>query len=204
MKTLITAMALASALLMSASGYAHDMSKTATTQMAVRDLWVDHIFWIRGVVMAHAEKNQKAEAAADKMVVENAKKIAAVIEPFYGKAAGEKLFSLLAGHYGAVKDYMSATFPKPNDKKQKAAADSLTANAMEIATFLSGANPNLPKGTLIGLLSAHGGHHIAEIGQIQRKDFASEAETWQAMKQHIYTLSDALVGGIAKQFPDKF
>jgi hypothetical protein len=24
------------------------------------------------------------------------------------------------------------------------------------------------------------------------------------MKSHIYTLADALVGGIAKQFPDKF
>lgn len=204
MKALIATAVLISAILMGPDSSAHDMAKTAATQMAVRDLWVDHIFWIRGVVMANAAKDKKAETEADKMVVENAKKIAGVIEPFYGKAASEKLFGLLAGHYGAVKDYMLATIPKPNDKKQKAAADKLTANAVEIATFLSGANPNLPKDTLVGLLAAHGGHHISEIVQIQKKDFAGEAETWQAMKHHMYTLADALVGGIAKQFPDKF
>lgn len=195
--------------LMSVPGFAHAAtetgpSKAVVTQMAVRDLWVDHIFWIRSVVIARADKNSKAEAEAEKNVVENAKKIAAVIEPFYGKPATEQLFKLLAGHYGAVKEYMVATFPKANAAKQKAATAKLTSNAVEIATFLSGANPNLPKGTLIGLLSAHGGHHVAQINEIQAKDYAKEAKTWEAMKSHMYTLSDALVAGIGKQFPDKF
>lgn len=185
-------------------GHETGHSKTVVTQMAVRDLWVDHVFWIRSVVLAHSKKDGKALAEADKQVVENAKKIAAVIEPFYGKAANEKLFSLLAGHYGAVKDYMNATLPSVKAKKQKAATEKLTSNAIEIATFLSSANPNLPKEALVGILSAHGGHHISQINQIQKKDFAGEAQTWEAMKQHMYTLADALVGGIAKQFPDKF
>lgn len=209
MKTHLIIPAFALIALISPTGHAHTSqeigaSKTITTQMAVRDLWVDHIFWIRSVVMAKAEKNKKAEAEADQQVVSNAKKIAGVIEPFYGKPASEKLFGLLAGHYGAVKDYMNATLPSPNVAKQKAATDKLTSNAMEIATFLSGANPNLPKDTLVGLLAAHGGHHVAQINEIQKKDFTGEAETWQSMKQHMYALSDALTGGIAKQFPDKF
>ncbi|WP_413943631.1 hypothetical protein [Bdellovibrio sp. HCB-162] len=179
-------------------------SKAVSTQMAVRDLWVDHIFWIRSVVVAKADKNKKAETLADQQVVENAKKIAGVIEPFYGKPASEKLFGLLAGHYGAVKDYMNATLPTPNTEKQKSATEKLTTNAIEIATFLSGANPNLPKDTLVSLLAAHGGHHIAQINEIQKKDFTAEAQTWADMKQHMYTLSDALVGGIGKQFPEKF
>ena len=33
---------------------------------------------------------------------------------------------------------------------------------------------------------------------------AGEARTWEAMKTHIYTIADALVGGIAKQMPEKF
>jgi hypothetical protein len=180
------------------------LSKTVSTQMAMRDLWVDHIFWIRDVVMETAAKNKNAQAEAEKQVVANAKKIAGTIEPFYGKAASEQLFKLLAGHYGAVKDYMNATLPTPNAAKQKAATDKLTANATAIADFLSGANPNLPKGVLIGLLAAHGGHHIMEINQVQKKDYAGEAQTWADMKQHMYTIADALVGGIAKQFPDKF
>jgi hypothetical protein len=179
-------------------------SKAVATQMAMRDLWVDHIFWVRSVVVSAAAKDKKAQAEAEKQVVADAKKIAGAVEPFYGKAASEKLFGLLAGHYGAIKDYMNATLPSPNAGKQKAASDKLTANANEIAEFLSGANPNWPKGTLIGLLAAHGGHHVTQINQFQKKDYANEAQTWDAMKQHIYILADALTSGIAKQFPDKF
>jgi len=209
MKTRLIISALAFMTLVGPTSYAHTTqesspSKAVSTQMAVRDLWVDHIFWIRSVVVAKADKNKKSETLADQKVVENAKKIAAVIEPFYGKPASEKLFGLLAGHYGAVKDYMNATLPTPNAAKQKSATEKMTSNAIEIATFLSGANPNLPKDTLVSLLAAHGGHHVAQINEIQKKDFAEEAQTWDSMKQHMYTLSDALVGGIGKQFPDKF
>lgn len=177
--------------------------KLTSTQMDMRDLWIDHIFWVRSVVIARANKDKKAEEEAEKQVVANARKIAGSIEGFYGKPASDKLFELLSGHYGAVKEYMIATIPKPNTTKQNAATDKIVSNANEIATFLSEANPNLPKDTLINLLTAHGSHHIAQINEIQKKDFASEAQTWEIMKQHIYTLSDALIAGIAKQFPDK-
>src|SRR4030095_5924524 len=103
-----------------------------------------------------------APAAAEQEVVANAKQIATAIEPYYGKAASEKLSGLLAGHYGAVKQYLDATVAGSNSK-QDAAIKSLTDNATEIARFLSGANPNLPFDTLNGLLLAHGGHHMATI-----------------------------------------
>lgn len=179
-------------------------SKAVATQLALRDLWVDHVFWVRNVVMAKVQKNKQLEAASEQQVVDNAKKIASAIEPFYGKAANEKLFGLLAGHYESIKDYMNATLPKRNSTKQKAAVDKMTSNAKEIAAFLSGANPNLPEATLVGLLAAHGGHHVAEIDQLQKNDFTGEAATWNAMKSHMYTISDALTAAIAKQFPEKF
>lgn len=203
MKTTLSVLMFAIFSLVSVSATAHS-SKAVDTKMAVRDLWVDHIFWVRSVVVAKAQKNKNSMEEAEKQAVANAKNIAGVIEPFYGEAASKKLFELLAGHYGAIKDYMNATLPSPNAKKQKAATDKLTANAVEIATFLSEANPNLPKGTLVALLSGHGGHHVTQINQIQKKDFAGEAETWTAMKKHMYMISDALVEGIAKQFPKKF
>jgi hypothetical protein len=51
---------------------------------------------------------------------------------------------------------------------------------------------------------AHGGHHVQQNQQFAKNDAAGEARTWEAMKSHIYTISDALVGALAKQFPDKF
>jgi len=173
----------------------------ADTQAALRDLWVDHIFWVRGVVVATLAGDQAARAASEKAVVANAKQIAGAIAPFYGQAASDKLFTLLAGHYGAVKQYLDAGTDKA---KQDAAITALNDNAGQIATFLSGANPNLPKEAVLAMLAAHGGHHILQIQQLRAKQYDQEAQTWTAMKSHMYKLADTLAGAIAKQFPDKF
>jgi hypothetical protein len=178
-------------------------AKAVTTQAAERDLWLGHIFWVREVARGLAEKNQAAADFAEKQAVANAKGIAGSIEPFYGKAATDQLFKLLAGHYTAIKSHATATVAGDAAGAKKALGE-LTSNANEIARFLAGANPNLPEATLKSLLAAHGGHHVQQNQQLVARDFAAEARTWDAMKTHIYTLSDALVGGIARQFPDKF
>ena len=177
--------------------------KLAATQAAERDLWVGHIFWVREVSRALADKNQAAADVAEKQEVANAKQIAGSIEPFYGKAATDQLFKLLAGHYTAIKAHATATNAGDAAGAKKAIAD-LTSNANELAKFLAGANPNLPEATLKSLLAAHGGHHVAQNQQLAAHDMAAEAKTWDAMKTHIYTIADALAGAIAKQFPDKF
>ena len=178
-------------------------AKVPEASAAQRDLWVGHIFWVRNVVIETLAGNKSAAAAAEKQTVANAKAIATSIEPFYGKAASEKLFGLLAGHYGAVKQHLEATV-SGSEAKQEAALTSLTTNATEIARFLSGANPHLPFDTLNGLLIAHGGHHIQQNQQLKNKQYAQEAQTWEAMKKHMYVIADALAGAIAKQFPAKF
>jgi hypothetical protein len=178
-------------------------AKVNETGAALRDLWVGHVFWVRNVVVSTFAGNQPAAAAAEQEVVANARQIAAAIEPYYGKGASEKLFGLLAGHYGAVKQYLDATVAG-RQGDQDAAYASLSRNASEIARFLSGANPNLPFDTLNGLLLAHGGHHIRQIQQVHRKEYTDEARTWDAMTRHMYVIADALAGAIAKQFPKQF
>ena len=91
------------------------------------------------------------------------------------------------------------------DKAGKdAAIVKIKANATEIAVFLSSANPNLPKDTLVSLLFAHEGHHIAQIDDFAAKDYAAEARVWSAMNEHMLMIADALGRGIVKQFPAKF
>jgi hypothetical protein len=180
-----------------------DQTKLDATRAALRDLWIGHVFWVRNVVVAELAADAAAQQAAEKQVVANAQSIAGSIEPFYGAQAKEKLFTLLAGHYGAVKAYLDASIAKGAGKQSEATAK-LLSNAGEIATFLSSANRYLPKDTVEGLLQAHGGHHIAQIQQLQAKDYAGEAKTWADMTQHMYVIADALAGAIAKQFPAKF
>lgn len=178
-------------------------AKVDATKAALRDLWIGHVFWVRNVVVASFAGDKAAQQAAEKQVVANAQAIAGAFEPYYGVKAKEKLFTLLAGHYGAVKDYLDATIAKDSGK-QSAATTKLLNNAGELATFLSGANPYLPKATVEELLQAHGGHHITQIQQLQAKDYTGEAKTWGEMTQHMYVIADALGGAVAKQFPAKF
>ena len=205
--SLVPALALAAPGIAIAHEGPHPASSTtaalADTKAALRDLWIGHVFWVRNVVDARIEGNAAESKAAEAQVVNNARAIADSIEPFYGQAAADKLFGLLAGHWGAISDYLDAT--RDADKGgQDAALKSLLANADQIAVFLGGANPNLPVDALRGLLTAHGSHHVQQIQQLKAGQYEQEAKTWSAMTTHMYVIADALADGIAKQFPDKF
>jgi len=178
-------------------------SAALTTRLTLRGLWVEHIFWVRNYVIANQAGNHKQTEMAAKEVVGNATAIANSIAPLYGQPAADQLLKLLAGHWGAVKHYSDATVAKDTAGKH-AAVTELTDNAKQLARFLANANPNLPEQTLITLLSAHGGHHVAQIDQLAARDYAGEAQTWQMMRKHILALADALTAAFVKQFPDKF
>jgi hypothetical protein len=202
--------ALAITLLIPSYSFAKDKKKgpklsaqSVELRLALRDLWVDHIFWVRNVVLKTKYGNADAAKVAEGQTVANAKALAGSITPYYGKEASDKLFGLLAGHYGAIKDYMNASYGDKKEAKD-AATDKLKKNAEEIAVFLSSANPNWPKEPLKSALFAHVGHHIAQINAVEDKDYATEAKTWDAMKSHMYVIADVLADGIVKQFPKKF
>lgn len=176
----------------------------ADTRAALRDLWIGHVFWVRNVVEARLADDADRAKAAEQQVVANAQAIAGAVEPFYGKAASDQLFKLLAGHYGAVSEYLDAE-RNHDDAARQAAVAHLTDNASQIAGFLNSANPrNWPVDTLRGLLAAHGAHHIQQINQLAARQYADEAQTWAVMTHHMYAIADALADGLAAQFPDRF
>jgi hypothetical protein len=168
-------------------------------QSALRDVWIGHVFWVRNVVLMTRLGNAPGAKVAEGQVVQNAKDIAQAISPFYGQAAADKLFGLLAAHYGAIKDYMNASFAGKKPAKS-AASDALDANADEIAAFLSSANPNWPKDALDDALRAHAAHHVMQIDAVTARDYKAEADSWTEMKGHIYVIADVLAQGIEKQF----
>ena len=171
-------------------------------QAALRGLWHGHVVETRKYALAVKADDSAAAERAAQDVVANAKAISAAVAGFYGAPAGEKMLGLLGGHWGGVKALTDANLSGDTGGAQKAMSD-LVANAGEIATFLAGANPNLPADAVRGLLVAHGGHHAAQTQQIKAGDMAAEAQTWTAMQAHMDVIADALAGAIAKQFPDK-
>ena len=177
--------------------------KVSQIAAVLRDLWVDHVFWVRSVSIATFNKNNAAMKTADKRVVANAQLIAMTIESFYGIAAQEHFFKLLEGHYGAVSAYLAA-ITKEDASAQAAAIQSLALNAEELAIFLSKTNPYLPRDAVNSLLLVQGGHHVQQIQQLQEQKYDSEAKTWEEMSDHVYQIADVTADALRKQFEDKF
>lgn len=86
-------------------------------------------------MLATFNKNDAAKKTAEQQVIANAQSIAETVEPFYGTAAKEGFFKLLADHYGAVKAYLVASVADDLGA-QSTAAQSLTSNAEEIRHVL--------------------------------------------------------------------
>ena len=181
-----------------------NLVRVAEMQKTLRDLWLGHIFMIQHVVLYNTTNNPAERHTADKQVLANAKQIADTFAPFYGEARSEKLFTLLSGHYAAVKAYSEATI-EGNTQQQDIALVHLASNADEIDAFFNGVNPNhLPKNTIRGLIAAHGAHHVLQINQYKKKEYAKLEETWPMMRQHVYIIADTLTMALSKQFPEKF
>ena len=76
----------------------------------------------------------------------------------------------------------SKNTPRPpwrgSKARQDAALAHLASNADDIAVFLNGANPYLPKEAFRILIAAHGAHHVLQINLYKKKDYTRLEATW--------------------------
>lgn len=176
--------------------------KVAELRMALRDLLVEHIHWSRTLVLATRAGQPGMARVAESQALANARALGEAVGSFYGPQAGQKFAGLFTAHNRAVKEYMEAAFAGSGARK-KVATDRAVRNAQEIDAFLSSANPHLPKGAVLNLLTAHWAHHVAAIDAAARRDWDQEARVWHDMRKHILTVADALAEAVAKQFAER-
>ena len=141
-------------------------------QKTLRDLWLGHIFWVQRVVLFNTTIDPAEREAAEKQVLANANAIAQYSYTVLRRSGlwevpcpadgplcrGQRL---LRGHH--VGEYDG----------QDAALARLASNADDLGVFLNGVNPyHLPKDTVRGLIAAHGAHHVLQINQYKKKEYA--------------------------------
>ena len=174
----------------------------ASLKLAMRRLWADHVIWTRQYIVGAVAGTPDADAAAARLL-KNQEDIGNAVVPIYGREAGDKLTSLLKEHIMIAVDLIAAA--KADDQAKFQNADQRwTANAEEIATFLSGANPNWPKADVVDLLGLHlsltKGEAVARLGM----KWDDDVKAFDDIFTEINTLADTLTDGIVKQFPEKF
>jgi len=177
-------------------------SPAAELRTAMRKLWTDHVVWTRDYIVAAVDDKPDAMAAANRLM-RNQEDIGKAVAQYYGSAAGQQLTSLLKDHIAIAVDLIKAA--KAGDTTAQQQADTRwQQNAMDIATFLSKANPNWPKNTLADMMKMHLSTTTNEVVARLKHDWEGDARAFDAVYDHILMMSDALSDGIVKQFPDKF
>lgn len=169
---------------------------------SMRRLWSDHVIWTRQYVVAAVAGAPDAEAAAGRLL-KNQEDIGGAIVPLYGDKAGAALTDLLKQHIMIAVDLIEAA-KSGNDKEFEVQDKKWSQNAEEIATFLSGANPNWPKGDVLDLLNQHLSLTKNEVVARLSSKWDEDVIAFDDIYTEIMTLSDALSEGILKQFPDRF
>jgi hypothetical protein len=169
---------------------------------ALRKLWADHAIWTRQYIVAFASDGPDAGAAATRLL-KNQEHIGNAIVPFYGEVAGARLTDLLKQHILIAVDLLTAA--KAGDDAEFQRQDQRwSQNAEEIATFLSGANPNWPKNDVVDLLSVHLKLTKDEAVARLTGKWDDDVAAFDDIFTEIMTVSDTLADGIVKQFPDRF
>lgn len=176
-------------------------SGAAQLRLDMRKLWSDHVIWTRQYIVSAIAGDPSAQAASQRLL-KNQEDIGNAVAQYYGNAAGAKLTELLKQHILIAVDLVTAA--KAGDAAKQADADKRWHdNAAEIATFLSGANPNWPRQTLLDMLNQHLALTTQEaVARLQQK-WSDDTVAFDRIFTQAMQMADALTDGIAKQFPTK-
>ena len=167
----------------------------------MRKLWSDHVLWTREYIIEAVSGNPAAPATLARLM-RNQEDIGNAIAPYYGTVAGTKLTDLLKQHISIAGELVAAA--KAGDNAKVTNADlRWHQNAADIAGFLSGANPNWPRETLLTMLNRHLALTTQEAtAQIQNR-FGDSTALFDQIFDEAIDMADALSGGIVKQYPTR-
>ena len=181
----------------------HEKGADVNLRNDMRKLWEDHVTWTRLYIVSALAGLPDKDATAQRLL-QNQTDIGNAVKPFYGDAAGEKLTALLKDHILIATEVIDAAKAGDTAKKEDA-SKRWNANADEISSFLSNANPkNWPAADMQSMMREHLELTTAEVVARLNKDWKADVAGYEKVHQQILKMADMLSSGIIKQFPDKF
>lgn len=177
-------------------------SSQTALNAAMRKLWADHVTYTRLYIIAAANGTADAQPTLDRLM-QNQDEIGQAIAPYYGADAGNKLGQLLRQHIAIAGDIVAAA--KANDQAKVNDGEARWhANAADLATFLSGANPNWPRQAVLDMLNTHLSLTTDEAVNRLHGNYAQDIADFDKIFNQAMMMADTLSNGIIKQFPNRF
>ena len=194
-----------------ATNHQHDHGAVASAQTAkqlafhdgMRKLWEQHVTWTRLAIVSFAG-NLPDLPFTEQRLLANQTDIGNAIKPFYGRAAGDQLTTLLKAHITGAVAILEAA--KAGDTARLAHAKAAWyANANQISDFLSAANPrNWPDAAVRAMMKTHLDQTLSEGVDQLTGHYQAGVREYDAIERHILEMADTLSSGIVKQFPARF
>jgi hypothetical protein len=177
--------------------------KELVLRQGMDKLWEDHVTWTRLAVISLTTDSPDTQATVGRLL-QNQTHIGNAIKPFYGKAAGNQLTALLREHILIAADLIAVA--RKGDQEGIASEQARwTANADEIATLLSKANPRSWKpGPMKAMMRDHLRLTTNEVVARLQKNWAADVRAYDQIHVQILHMSDMLSDGLVKQFPSRF
>ena len=175
--------------------------KQAVFKMSMRKLWAEHVIWTRSYIVSTLAGGKDA-AEIEFRLLRNQVEIGSAFAPYYGQEAGTKLAELLTQHILIAGEVVKAA-KKPASAKFLDADKRWHANSDEIATFLSGANPNWSKDMLLTMFNDHLALTTKQATSRLNKQWAEDIAAFDEVYVQALAMANDLADGVIKQFPEK-
>jgi len=178
-------------------------TKAAGLRAMLNNLQAEHVDLASAATRAGFDGDPQFNAAAAALG-QNTDDLSAAVASVYGDEAGARFKEIWASHIGFFVDYTVAA--KAGDQAgMDKAVENLNGYVEAISTFLSEANPNLPKDAVAQLVSEHVGLLKQAVDSHGAGDFAASYEAQRQAREQITTkIADTLAGAIVKQKPEAF
>src|SRR5438067_7186669 len=150
----------------------------------MRKLWEDHVTWTRLFIVSAAAGLPDKDLTT-KRLLDNQTDIGNAVAEYYGRDAGNKLTALLRDHILIAASIVTAA--KAGDNAKVASENKRWRdNAVEIATFLHGANPkHWPEPTLQSAMFMHLDQTLDEASHELKGDYAASIKDYDHIVNHI-------------------
>ena len=166
-----------------------------------RELWSDHVYWTRFVVLAIVDGAPGLYQTVARLMA-SCTEMRDLLRPYYGDAGAEMFGDLMTAHLSLAAQLV--TEAAKGEPEAAATEKAWYQNAAEIASFLAAANPNLPESALVGLLTTHLALTKDEAVARITKDYDADVAAFDKILHQAIVMSDALAHGIITQFEPRF
>ncbi len=192
---------------------AHNQANHAATQAIspkevafrqdMRKLWEDHVTWTRLAVISLTTDAPDTKDTVGRLLA-NQTDIGNAVKPFYGAKASRALTRLLREHILIAADLIAAA--KSGDSAKVSAEQARwNANADEIASLLSAANPRFWKlPAMKAMMRSHLRLTTNEVVARLQANWAADVRAYDRIHVQILHMADMLSDGLVGQFPGRF